>query len=326
MTMATRSRDPLDLVSLRQLRYFSAAMRARSFNEAARSCSISQSALSDQIALLENLLEVHLFDRTGGRAVPTAPGRELDRRISACLGDLQSALLHTNERADTVAGRVRIGLVQSYSGCWVAPVAHAAQAQWPELSLVLQRRTAQALTEGVLRGDLDMAVSFDPEPHADLDIEPCFIEPFVAVGAMAGVARQRGKSIALASLADARLALLPSEYTMRRQLDAAFAKLGLRPQVGLESDVLEDLVHAADCSGMVAILNAAAALSLDVKNAMPLKTPGLQRQACLVRSRTRFQTSAAKHLWEALRSSLPKMPLHWTGSTRHDPRSRAASK
>lgn len=325
--MPQSSRDPLDLVSLRQLRYFSAAMRARSFNEAARSCSISQSALSDQIALLENLLEVHLFDRTGGRAVPTAPGRELDRRISACLGDLQSALLHTNERADTVAGRVRIGLVQSYSGCWVAPVAHAAQAQWPELSLVLQRRTAQALTEGVLRGDLDMAVSFDPEPHADLDIEPCFVEPFVAVGAVgaAGV-RQRGRSIELASLAHARLALLPSEYTMRRQLDAAFAKLGLRPQIGLESDVLEDLVHAADCSGMVAILNAAAALSLNVKNAMPLKTPGLQRQACLVRSRTRFQTSAAKHLWEALRSSLPKMPSHWTGSTQSDSRSRTASK
>ena len=43
-------RDPLELVSLRQLRYFNAAVEAGSFNEAARICSISQPALSEQIA------------------------------------------------------------------------------------------------------------------------------------------------------------------------------------------------------------------------------------------------------------------------------------
>ena len=57
---------------------------------------------------------------------------------------------------------------------------------------------------------------------------------------------------------------------MRRQLDNAFAAQGLKPGVHLESDTLEDLVHAARENNMVALLNGAAAMSLDVQDAVPL--------------------------------------------------------
>lgn len=308
--MTRRPRDPLDLVSLRQLRYFTAAMRARSFNAASRDAAISQAALSEQIALLEATLDVQLFDRASGRAVATASGHELDRRVAACLGELQAALRDAQARANTVAGLVRVGLVQSYAGCWVLPVVRAAQAQWPELSVALRRRTAQALVEGVLRGDFDLAVSFDPEPHADLEILPCFVEPVVAVGAVPG----KGRALRLAQLAPCRLALLPSEYAMRRQLDAAFAALGLKPQVRLESDVLEDLVRATQDAGMVALLNGAAALSLEVEGAIPILDKTLRRQACLVRSRTRHHTLAARQVWDALVAATPRFPKPWLRS------------
>lgn len=311
--MARRNRDPLDLVSLRQLRYFSAAVRAGSFNEAARACSISQPALSEQIALLESMLELRLFDRAGGgRAVPTQAARELERRIGAGLGELQSALLGVHEQAGLVSGLVRVGLVQSYGDCWVVPVTRAAQAQWPALSVTLRRRTAQALTEGVRRGDLDLAVSFDPEPHADLEVLPCFTERFVAVGAWPARSRLQD----LSRLADRRLALLPSEYAMRRQLDTAFARHGLVPRIGLESDSLEDLVDAARHQGMVAILNAAAALSLKVEQAVPLAVEGLQRRACLLRSRHRYHTHAAQQLWSALAAGVPPLPARWAVARR----------
>ncbi len=306
--MSTRTRDPLDLVSLRQLRYFVSAMRAPSFSAASRDASISQAALSEQIALLETTLDVHLFDRTSGRAVATASGHELDRRVSACLRELQSALRDAHERANTVAGLVRVGLVQSYAGCWVLPAVRKAQAQWPELSMALRRRTAQALVEGVLRGDFDLAVSFDPEPHADLEILACFDEPVVAVGLKP---RPRRRMLALTEVAKHPLALLPSEYAMRRQLDNAFAALGLMPRVQLESDVLEDLVYAARENRMVALLNGAAAMSLDVGEAVALAEKDLSRQACLVRSRSRHHSVAARHVWDVLAAAIPTLPAAW---------------
>jgi len=306
--MPTRQRDPVDLVSLRQLRYFVSAMRARSFSAASRDASISQAALSEQIASLEATLDVHLFDRTSGRAVATASAHELERRVSACLAELQAALRDAHARANTVAGLVRVGLVQSYAGCWVLPVVRTAQAQWPELSIALRRRTAQALVEGVLRGDFDLAVTFDPEPHADLEILACFQEPVVAVGLKP---QRRRRLLELAEVAHQPLALLPSEYAMRRQLDNAFAALGLKPSVQLESDALEDLVHAARESHMVALLNGAAALSLNVSEAVPLADRTLSRQACLVRSRTRHHGFAAQHVWQSLSAGVPALPTNW---------------
>jgi len=312
--MSTHDRDSLDLVSLRQLRYFVSAMRTHSFSAASRDASISQAALSEQIALLEATLDVRLFDRTSGRAVATASGHELDRRVSACLRELQSALRDARERANTVAGLVRVGLVQSYAGCWVLPVVRTAQMQWPELSMALRRRTAQALMEGVLRGDLDLAVSFDPEPHADLEILACFDEPVVAVGLKP---RRRRRLLELAEVARHPLALLPSEYAMRRQLDNAFAALGLKPNVQLESDALEDLVHAARESSMVALLNGAAAMSLDVSEAIPLVEKDLGRRACLVRSRSRHHSFAARYVWDALSAGIPKLPPAWIRRSRN---------
>lgn len=311
--MPIRHRDPIDLVSLRQLRYFVSAMRARSFSAASRDASISQAALSEQIALLEATLDVHLFDRTSGRAVATASAHELDRRVSACLAELQAALRDAHARANTVAGLVRVGLVQSYAGCWLLPVVRSAQAQWPELSIALRRRTAQALVEGVLRGDFDLALTFDPEPHADLDILACFREPVVAVGLKP---RRRRGLLELAEIADQPLALLPSEYAMRRQLDNAFAALGLKPTVQLESDMLEDLVHAARESSMVALLNGAAALSLNVTEAVPLAETALGRTACLVRSRNRHHSFAARHVWQALTAGVPTLPGAWSRSSK----------
>ena len=293
--MPKNFRDPLELVSLRQLRYFNAAVQASSFNEAARTCSILQPALSEQIAALEVALDIRLFDRVGRRAVPTQHALQLHRRLTASMGDLQAALRTAGERSVVVSGAVRIGLVQSYGSCWVAPVVRAAQARWPELSVSLSRRTAPALADGVARGDLDFAVSFDPAVRADMEIRSCFTEPFVAVRPI-----KRKRPIGLIELAGDRLALLPTEYTMRRQIESLFAAQGVQPHVHFESDVLEDLVHAARHGGLTAVVNAATALSLQVPGATRIDAPTLIRTACLMRSLNRYHTRAATFLWDAL--------------------------
>lgn len=307
-------RDPLELISLRQLRYFSAAMKCTTFNEAAKACAISQPALSEQIAGFEATLGLKLFDRSGGRAKPTHPAIKLHQQISACLGDLQAVLRGSNDQSEELGGLVRIGLVQSYGECWVLPVVRKAQDRFPELSVSLRRRSAQALIDGVLRGDFELAVTFDPEPYPELDIAKCFVEPFVAIGNMPS----DGESIDLATLAQGKLALLPSEYKMRRQIDSAFAKAGIKPCIHLESDVLSDLGDAARHGTLTAILNAMAAVSLGMVNrARPIAAPGLQRSAYLIRSRKRYHTIASLYLWDALQQGIPTMPASLAPGSAH---------
>lgn len=293
--MPDRIRDPLELVSLRQLRYFNAVIRADSFSQAASDCSISQPALSEQIAAFEVALGLRLFDRVGRRAIPTQHALQLHRRITASMGDLQAALRAASDHSVAISGTVRVGLVQSYGSCWVAPVVDAAQARWPELSISMSRRTAPALAEGVARGDLDFAVTFDASGRSDMDVLECFSEPYVVVRS-----GRRRRPMTLVELANERLALLPTEYAMRRRIESLLTSQNLKPQVHFESDAQEDLVCVARHHGMTAVVNAATALSLNVRGPITIDAPTMMRTACLIRSLNRYHTRASVFLWEAM--------------------------
>ena len=57
----------------RKIEYFIEVVEKGSFSSSARSFLLSQSAVSQQIALLENELNIQLFDRTGYKFVAKNP-------------------------------------------------------------------------------------------------------------------------------------------------------------------------------------------------------------------------------------------------------------
>ena len=63
---------------------------------------------------------------------------------------------------------------------------------------------------------------------------------------------------------------------------------------------MEDLVRAAVDGGCMAVANAATALSLKIRSAVPVDAPGLTRTACLVRAKHRYHSAAAVQIWDAL--------------------------
>lgn len=63
-------------MELRQLKYFITSADTLNFTEAARTCFITQSTLSQQIKQLENDLGTPLFERIGKRVFLTEAGRD----------------------------------------------------------------------------------------------------------------------------------------------------------------------------------------------------------------------------------------------------------
>src|SRR5690242_9716221 len=62
-------------MEFRQIRYALAVAKERSFTKAATRMSISQSAVSEQVKLLEDRIGFSLFRRTGRGIEPTERGR-----------------------------------------------------------------------------------------------------------------------------------------------------------------------------------------------------------------------------------------------------------
>ena len=69
--------DVTDRLSLKQIRYFTTIAESGSFRQAAFRLDVTQPALSNQIAILEKLLDLQLFERSKNGTTTTVQGREL---------------------------------------------------------------------------------------------------------------------------------------------------------------------------------------------------------------------------------------------------------
>lgn len=96
-------------MELRHLRYFQAVAETLNFSHAAERLHIAQSAVSRQVAALEQELGVKLFVRSTTRVRLTDAGTHLHKEISRLLGQLAIALTATQEIAHGRGGELNLG-------------------------------------------------------------------------------------------------------------------------------------------------------------------------------------------------------------------------
>jgi DNA-binding transcriptional LysR family regulator len=100
-------------VELRHLRYFKVLAEELHYRKAAERLFISQSALSQQIKLLEQILNVSLFDRSNKKVALSDAGRQLYNDASQVLNNVDMALANLELIKIGNTGQIRVGFVAS---------------------------------------------------------------------------------------------------------------------------------------------------------------------------------------------------------------------
>lgn len=100
-------------LELRQLHYFSTLAKELHYRKAAELLFISQSALSQQIKQLENVLGLLLFDRSNKKVVLTEAGLLFYRDVQQIMGKVDHALTNLKHYKDGHTGQISIGFVAS---------------------------------------------------------------------------------------------------------------------------------------------------------------------------------------------------------------------
>src|SRR6266487_3347155 len=120
-------------VELRHLLALEAVAREGSFGRAAKSLGYTQSAISQQIAMLERIVGQRLIDRPGGpRPVSlTEAGELLLRHADAIAARLQAAQADLAALDAGDAGPLRIGTYQSVGAKILPAVLREFREQWP---------------------------------------------------------------------------------------------------------------------------------------------------------------------------------------------------
>jgi DNA-binding transcriptional LysR family regulator len=165
---------PASDLQLDWLRAFVAAVDTGSLTAAGRQVHRSQSALSMQIAKLEQAVGRPVLVRTPRRLDVTAAGQELlahARRIVAAHDEAVQAM-----QGQALRGRLVVGVPEDYAVPYLAPVLRdfAQRHAGVELSLVCEQSTA--LVPRIQRGEVDLGVVTRDRP---LRGEALFDEPLV---------------------------------------------------------------------------------------------------------------------------------------------------
>jgi DNA-binding transcriptional LysR family regulator len=165
----------------RRLQAFVAVARHTSFTRAALELHLSQSAVSQQVAALEQELGARLFDRAGRRVTLTAAGAALRERAASLLLELDAARRAVAAAQGEIAGTLRIASSLTIAG-YVLPRALAAfRRSHPEIELSLRVQNTEAVVGALLAGDVDVGFVEGPVANARIALEPLFVDELCVV-------------------------------------------------------------------------------------------------------------------------------------------------
>jgi LysR family hydrogen peroxide-inducible transcriptional activator len=216
-------RDAPHPFTLRQLQYVVAVAEELNFRRAAERCHVSQPSLSAQLAQVEEMLGVVLFERDRRRVLPTAAGAELVTRARALLRQADDLLLAAQVARNPLEGLLRIGVIPTVSPYLLPRVAPGLRGRFPRLSVAWVEEKTPELGALLERGELDAAIVALEAPLGELDHVVIAHDPFV-LAAPKGHPLVRGRApLQRAELAEAEVLVLEDGHCFREQALAVCA-------------------------------------------------------------------------------------------------------
>jgi DNA-binding transcriptional LysR family regulator len=162
-------------IELRQLRYFAILARELHFGRAAARASVTQSALSQQVAKLEEQVGVQLVNRNHRRVTLTASGEVLRDSIDAIFMQVEHALRSTREAADRRKFTISIGLVEYSNLPFVPPALIRLQALYPDVTIARQEVNATHQMDALAKRNIDVGIGVPVgtvRENSGISIEP----------------------------------------------------------------------------------------------------------------------------------------------------------
>jgi LysR family nitrogen assimilation transcriptional regulator len=307
-------------MELRQLRYFLAIAEHGTFSKAASKVFVAQSALSHQLAQLEDELGARLFERSRRGVELTEAGVVFHTYATSILRQVEDAASSVAGLTDSPAGKVVFGIPHSASHALALPLLKAVREELPKVQLELTEELTGNLTRQLLAGSLHLAILFDDGTLEDFIAEPLVSEKMsliyrpetifqkTRVNAKTSSAGKAGiqvtqapsktqlptKAVAKASIsfrdALAKPLILPAQpHGVRPLIERQAARAGLlAPNVVADissiSILRTSLLAGLGCT-ILPVMPLKAELDSGALVALSIRAPGVQRVVALCRSR-----------------------------------------
>jgi DNA-binding transcriptional LysR family regulator len=230
-------------MDLRRLRYFVAVAEELHFGRAAERVHVVQSAISQQIKLLEEEFGFPLFERSSNRVTLTVPGEVFLPEARDILRRAGVALQRARASAEGTVGRLGIGFVDNVLWSVLPPILRDFRAARPEIELSLRPMARNEQLEALRGGAIDIGIM--PSPPPGLGVETALL---VGAPLLVAVPEQHAlaghASISLLQLADEPWVVFPLAMRSRilEIVAGSCADAGFAPRIAQEAEQLHTLL------------------------------------------------------------------------------------
>jgi DNA-binding transcriptional LysR family regulator len=230
-------------MDLRRLRYFVAVAEELHFGRAAERVHVVQSAISQQIKLLEEEFGFALFERSRNRVTLTVPGEVFLPEARDILRRSEAALKRARASADGTVGRLAIGFVDNVLWSVLPPILRDFRIARPEVELTLRPMARSEQIEALRAGVIDIGILPSPSPAHGLRTALLAGAPLVAAIPEQHPLAGRS-SISLADLAEEPWVVFPPSMRSRilEIVASSCAAAGFVPTIAQEAEQLHTLL------------------------------------------------------------------------------------
>jgi LysR family transcriptional regulator, nitrogen assimilation regulatory protein len=232
-------------MELSQLRTLIQVAELGSLSKAADRMHIAQPALSRQMRMLEAELGVRLFARHGRGMVLTEQGREILKHATRVMAELEEIRAAASDAGTPLTGRIAIGFPPTVADIISVPLVAAFGKAHPQAELRLVGAYTGYLLDWLHRGEIDVAVLYDPHSARSLRSQPLLLENLFLIGPPeAGFSSAR--AIAFKELDGKRMLLPSTRHGLRTIVENCATEAHIALNVAVEADsyaTLKDLVR-----------------------------------------------------------------------------------
>ncbi|WP_040650318.1 LysR family transcriptional regulator [Roseovarius sp. 217] len=168
-------------VNLKLLHTFAQVAQLRSFTRAAEELGRTPSAISMQIAELEDQIGLKLLERTTRSVTPTPDGALLLERVQNSIRSLEDGISEARDAAERRMGRVVFGCAPTLAAGTLAPVLTQFRSRFPKVALQVREVTSNDLLSAVRQREIDFGITPFVQAKSDLVFKRLLREPLVAL-------------------------------------------------------------------------------------------------------------------------------------------------
>lgn len=284
------------------LQAFLAVAESGSFSKAAAQLYLTQSAVSKRIALLEEQLGSKLFDRIGRSISVTEAGNELLPRARDILLQFDDAKRAINNiSSGEIMGTLSFAASHHISLHRLPDYLRRFSEECPDVELDLRFEESEVAYEGVLKGDLELAlITLSPDPDENIHSEIIW-DDLLQYVVSEDHPLATSSEITLTELT-AYNAILPGANTFTRTLvEQLFDQHALSLNVTMSTNYLDTIRMMVSIGLGWSLLPES--LVGDLKVLKVVDSEPVHRNLGIIFHRNRTLSKAANHLAEILKSA-----------------------